>query len=897
MSSPLSPDQWQQLESLVDALLDTPPERRAALFAEVSGGDPERRAELERLVAACERAYPLLDKPASERFAALVDTAPLEPLQLVAERYRITRELGRGGMATVYLAHDLKHSRDVALKVVRPGLVAMLGSGRFLREIQIAAQLRHPHIVPLFDSGEADSVLYYVMPYEPGQSLRERLKRDGPLPIDDVVVILRDICDALAHAHQHGVVHCDVKPDNILLSGRNALVTDFGVARAATEATGTAASASAGAMLGTPAYMAPEQVAADPRTDHRADIYAVGVMAYELLTGRQPLGGGSPREILDAQLTQVPEPVGIHRPQVPHALTELVMKCLEKQPAMRWQSADEMVRALEALPRPDASLRDRPHRWAAAVVAVILIAGMVTLGLPYLGRNRSAGTNASDSLSIGILPVRAASAGGDLNWLATGLEGQLPIALADVPQLDVRPTGTIEALVRTGKQLDSVAVLGNVDYLVGMVLSRSGIDSVLVALDLLEGGIRTVRVGNVRAPLDGQTTVESLTRLVAERLRPMLGSRVREQELESRSTDAVANRLRRRAEYERLLARARIDSNDLRGAERHLDSAVALFVQSERRDPSWPAPRIARAALSQLRAFTVLFRSGGADIAGVRRVFDQGIALIDSVLDKTPHDPIALAARGRLRWQRTLLAERDKVRAKEALDTAVRDLKEALSIDSSLVRAVVDLSRIHYGSHAYKEAADYAERAYRMDSYMEESDEIIHQLARSTLELNQDEDAARWCVEGRRRFPDNPAHHGCVIEVMAWGNGPTNADSAWASYREFERLTVQSNVAARAHYAQALAGVLAKSRGVPPDSAKAVLARARAAVAGSTASQTTRDLLLAGEAAVLYRLGDSRGADELFAQFRKRDPERAGGLSEGRMLRDYVGASAKPGTR
>ena len=182
VSSPLSPDQWQQLESLVDALLDTPPERRAALFAEVSGGDPARREELERLVAACERSYPLLDQPAAERFAALVHSTPVQVSQVVAGRYRITREVGRGGMAIVYLARDLKHDRDVALKVVRAELAAALGGGRFHREIQIAARLRHPHIVPVYDSGDSDGVVYYVMPYEEGPSLRERLRRDGALP-------------------------------------------------------------------------------------------------------------------------------------------------------------------------------------------------------------------------------------------------------------------------------------------------------------------------------------------------------------------------------------------------------------------------------------------------------------------------------------------------------------------------------------------------------------------------------------------------------------------------------------------------------------------------------------------------------------------------------------------
>jgi len=171
----LSPADWAQLESVVDALLDTPPERRAALLAEVSGGDATRRAELERLVAECERPHPLLDQPAAKRFAALVDEQAVRVSALLADRYRITREIGRGGMATVYLAHDVRHSRDVAVKVLRPELAAALGGGRFLREIEIAARLRHPNIVPVYDSGESDGILYYVMPYEAGHSLRERL--------------------------------------------------------------------------------------------------------------------------------------------------------------------------------------------------------------------------------------------------------------------------------------------------------------------------------------------------------------------------------------------------------------------------------------------------------------------------------------------------------------------------------------------------------------------------------------------------------------------------------------------------------------------------------------------------------------------------------------------------
>jgi serine/threonine-protein kinase len=246
----------------------------------------------------------------------------------LADRYRIERELGSGGMATVYLARDIRHERMVAVKVLRPELAAALGPDRFLREIRIAANLHHPHTLPLYDSGEADGFLYYVMPYEEGQSLGDKLAKEGELPITEAVRILRDVVDALAHAHEQGVGHRDIKPDNVMLSGRHALVTDFGVAKAVSEATGRDKLTTAGIALGTPAYMAPEQAAADPHIDHRADIYAVGAVAYELLTGRPPFTGTTQQEILAAHVTQAVEPVTKYRDTVPPALAELIMRCL-----------------------------------------------------------------------------------------------------------------------------------------------------------------------------------------------------------------------------------------------------------------------------------------------------------------------------------------------------------------------------------------------------------------------------------------------------------------------------------------------------------------------------------------------------------------------------------------
>jgi serine/threonine-protein kinase len=285
----------------------------------------------------------------------------------LSDRYRIERELGQGGMATVYLAHDIKHEREVAIKVLREDLSASLGAGRFLREIKIAAQLQHPHILPLLDSGEADGFLFFVMPYIKGQSLRERLAREGELPVHEAVRLLTEVADALVEAHAHGVVHRDIKPDNVMLSGRHALVTDFGLAKAISEATGRNTITTLGVAVGTPTYMSPEQAAADPHVDHRSDIYSVGVMAYEMLSGRPPFTGSTPQQVLAAHVTEAPDSVSKRRPAIPPAIEAVVMRCLAKRPADRFQTAAELHAALEPLATPSGGLTPTETRPVAAI--------------------------------------------------------------------------------------------------------------------------------------------------------------------------------------------------------------------------------------------------------------------------------------------------------------------------------------------------------------------------------------------------------------------------------------------------------------------------------------------------------------------------------------------------
>ncbi len=302
----------------------------------------------------------------------------------LADHYRIERELGRGGMATVWLAHDLKHDRQVAIKVIRPELAAALGGERFLREIGIAAHLQHPHILTLIDSGayaghpgDGPGSLYYVMPYVEGESLRERLTRVGRLSPQDTIRILQDIVDALVHAHRHGIVHRDLKPENIMLTGRHALVMDFGVAKAAAAGqegdTGTLTAL--GLAVGTPAYMSPEQAAGQASVDARADIYAVGVLGYEMLNGQPPFTGTTPQAILASQVTRTPKPLAELRPDLPPELVTTIMRCLEKEPERRWPSAEALLSRLEQSAGGAARTRGLNARVLAAGAALLALLG------------------------------------------------------------------------------------------------------------------------------------------------------------------------------------------------------------------------------------------------------------------------------------------------------------------------------------------------------------------------------------------------------------------------------------------------------------------------------------------------------------------------------------------
>jgi eukaryotic-like serine/threonine-protein kinase len=279
----------------------------------------------------------------------------------LSHAYNIERELGGGGMSRVFVATDRILGRKIVIKLLSPELIAEVNRGRFRREIQVAAQLQHPHIVTLLSAGEDGDLVYYTMPFIEGESLKSALEKEGKLSVADVVRVLYDVVDALSYAHARGVVHRDIKPANILRSGSHALVTDFGVAKALNAAMPTQAMTSTGMAIGTPAYMAPEQLAGDPAADHRIDIYAVGLLAYELLAGKSPFAAANPQGVLAAVLTKDPRPLNEVRVEVPRNLSAVIMQCLSKLPGGRPPSAEALLDALDMIATASGEIRTREH--------------------------------------------------------------------------------------------------------------------------------------------------------------------------------------------------------------------------------------------------------------------------------------------------------------------------------------------------------------------------------------------------------------------------------------------------------------------------------------------------------------------------------------------------------
>ncbi len=430
--------------------------------------------------------------------------------ETLGTQYVLEQELGGGGMSRVFVAHEASLGRKVVVKVLPPDMAASVSIDRFRREIQLAAQLQHPHIVPLLNAGETQGLPYFTMPFVKGESLRAKLARGGELPLSEAVRILREVASALSYAHENHVVHRDIKPENILISGGSAMVTDFGVAKAVSVSSGGRQGqslTSLGVALGTPAYMAPEQATADPNTDHRADIYALGVVAYEMLTGATPFSGRSPQAMLAAHVTENPDNVTKRRATIPPLLANLVMCCLEKRAADRPQSAADVVHELDALSTPSGGMtptglmpaaappRGIPKAVTVGAAAIAAIAVIAFATMKFAGGKQPAAVVAAPAVpGIAVLPFenRGRTEGQEFT---DGMTEEITNRLSSIRSLRVIGRQSARTYASSDKSPQQIAKELGVDYvLTGTVRwdkSADGKDLVRVSPALLRASDAT----------------------------------------------------------------------------------------------------------------------------------------------------------------------------------------------------------------------------------------------------------------------------------------------------------------------------------------------------------------------------------------------------------------------
>jgi serine/threonine-protein kinase len=399
--------------------------------------------------------------------------------------YVLERELGGGGMSRVFLAVEQALSRRVVIKVLPPEMAASVSMDRFRREIMFAARLQNPHIIPLLSAGEAGGLPYLTMPFVDGESLRVRLARGGELPVAEGLRILREVATALDYAHQEGIVHRDIKPENILLSHGSAMVTDFGVAKAISASSNAEHSGvtSHGVALGTPAYMSPEQAAAAPGIDARADVYAFGVLAYELFAGRPPFEGRSPPALLAAHVSEVPEPIQKLRPSLPSALSALIMRCLEKRPADRPQRASEIVHALDAITTPSGgsaptlglpshatsarSVARRRILWIGAAAVTVLAIGGALVVRERLAQGKGV------PVMLAVLPFENQGPASE-DYFGDGLADAITSRLASVPTLGVIAQRSAGQYKHSSKPLNQIGRELGVQYVLQATVRWAG---------------------------------------------------------------------------------------------------------------------------------------------------------------------------------------------------------------------------------------------------------------------------------------------------------------------------------------------------------------------------------------------------------------------------------------
>jgi len=775
----------------------------------------------------------------SEQFDRLRDA--------LADRYALTRSVGEGGMALVFLARDLKHDRLVAIKVLRPELASSIGSDRFLREIRLAAQLQHPNILALYDSGEADGQLYYVMPFVEGESLRDRLNREKQLPIEEAVTLVREVADALHFAHERGVIHRDIKPENVLLLSGHALVADFGIARAVSEAGGEKLTQT-GMAIGTPYYMSPEQ-GSGAEVDGRSDVYSLGCVLYELLIGAPPFDGPSTMAILARHSLEAVPSMRVVRRTVPDDLEAVVDEALEKSPADRFQSAREFSEALSAVDlsavprRPTARLtsarlaaKKRKQRrtvvWGAAGAAGLAVAAIGAVFV--LGKLRGGGGSAGpgtfeglDPRSIAVLYFESRGGGDSLQHVADGLTEALIGELSGVRGLKTVSRNGVRPYRDTDVTPDSIARALQAGTLVMGTLWQGG-EELRLDVSMLNGtsGDEIAKTRLVSSRSDIFALQDTLAGEVSRFLRENLRQEVRLVQLRQGTRNRAAWELAQRATRASQDAESLLADEDTAAARRQYSVADSLLQAAAAEDTRWAAPVSHRA--------WVLFRQCRTSAANDKVLNDHctrtSLELADAAVARDSMNADAREIRGTLRyWRVALNLELDRQRATRLRDAAEADLRASVEINPQQSTAWNILSHLLASKAELAEAKLAAQKAYESDPYLTGASQAVWRLFSYALDTPEPDPVAvnHWCEEGERRFPDDPRFAECRLMINALPGARPDVRAAWRMLDRYVALSPVPLREARQKRGQMILAMVLARAGLR-DSARNVAERARA---------------------------------------------------------------------